>query len=160
MDRVNGILKHNLFKEHLMKNQEAERDRYFCRHNMAHFLDVARIAVILNEEEKLGIDRETIYSAALLHDLGRHQQYEDGTPHEISGSKIAAVILRECGFHETEINDISQAIRCHRNMEASGEKNLKGLLYRADKLSRPCYACEAEGECNWKDGRKNMKLLY
>lgn len=160
MNRVDKILNHVLFKEHLEKNQAAEKDRRFCRHNMAHFLDVARIAVILNGDEELGIDREIIYSAALLHDLGRHIQYENSTPHEITGSKIAVDILKECGFREEEIKIISQAILTHRRPEAALEKNLNGLLFRADKLSRPCYTCEMEGECNWKDGKKNRKLLY
>ena len=35
-----------------------------------------------------------------------------------------------------------------------------GLLYRADKDSRPCFSCEAEADCNWKGSKKNLKILY
>lgn len=53
-----------------------------ARHGMVHFLDVARIGTIIALEEGLKIDREWIYAAALLHDCGKHEQYEIGIPHE------------------------------------------------------------------------------
>lgn len=51
MDRVNKILRHEVFQQHMRENEAAERDRVFCRHDMVHFLDVARIAMILNLQE-------------------------------------------------------------------------------------------------------------
>ena len=65
MDRIDKILKHNLFLENLQKIEAAEADRCFCRHDMAHFLDVARIGMIINLEESLEIPGELIYGAAL-----------------------------------------------------------------------------------------------
>ena len=82
MDRIDKILNHDLFLYHLGKNNAAEADRRFCRHSMVHFLDVARIGTIIALEEGLELDREWIYAAALLHDCGKHEQYENGTPHE------------------------------------------------------------------------------
>lgn len=160
MNRIDKILKHDLFLYHLNQNNTAEADRRFCRHNMGHFLDVARIAEIMNMEERLGIDREVIYAAALLHDCGKHMQYEEGIPHEEAGGKIAPEILKECGFSENEINIITDAIINHRNMDIMNEASLRGILYRADKMSRACFACEAESECNWKNDRKNMTIRY
>ena len=55
MERVNRILNHPVFLEKLAKNQAAEADRRFCRHGMEHFLDVARIGMILNLQENLQI---------------------------------------------------------------------------------------------------------
>ena len=52
MERVNRILEHDGYQECLRKNETAEKDRRFCRHDMAHFLDVARIAWILNLQEE------------------------------------------------------------------------------------------------------------
>ena len=74
MERVNRILNHPVFLEKLAKNQAAEADRRFCRHGMEHFLDVARIGMILNLQENLQIEQEWIYGAALLHDIGKHMQ--------------------------------------------------------------------------------------
>lgn len=160
MDRANRIIKHRLFQEHLEKNKAAEADRRFCRHDMVHFLDVARIGRILNLEEDYGISTELIYAAALLHDIGKHKQYTDGIPHELASAEIAPVILRECGFSEAETECVTEAIRCHRNAEIAGEKDLRGLLYRADKAGRACFACEAEQECNWKNEKKNLQIQY
>ncbi|MDE5588927.1 MAG: HD domain-containing protein [Acetatifactor sp.] len=160
MDRTNKILNHHLFIENLEKNMTAEADRRFCRHDMAHFLDVARIARIINLEEGLGIPEDLIYGAALLHDIGKHRQYEEGIPHEQASALIAPEILRDCGFDEKETGVITDAILQHRNSEVISERSLRGVLYRADKASRPCFACKAEGDCNWKEGRKNREIVY
>lgn len=160
MERVNRILKHPQFVYHVKENQAAEADRRFCCHNMVHFLDVARIGMILKLEEGLEIPKEWIYASALLHDTGRHIQYEKGIPHEISSGEIAPEILAECGFSEEETRVIVDAILNHRNGEIKEEKSLRGLLYRADNASRACFACAAEAECNWKGERKNLSIKY
>ncbi|MBR1931904.1 MAG: HD domain-containing protein [Lachnospiraceae bacterium] len=160
MERIDRILNHDLFLEHLRENNTAEAERRFCRHNMTHFLDVARIGMIMNLEEQMNIPREWIYAAALLHDLGKHVQYEKGIPHEIAGAEIAPRILRECGFDDNETSVITDAIRAHRDEKSALEANLKGILYRADKASRACFACTVQKDCNWKGEKKNFKLRY
>jgi len=159
MKRVNKILNHDLFLEHINKNQSAEATRRFCRHNMSHFLDVARIGMLINLEEEIGIGKELIYAAALLHDIGKHVQYEDGTPHEVASAQIAPMILNDCGFDDNETHVIVSAILTHRDVTVKEQKDLNGILYRADKLSRPCFACEAATDCNWKDEKKNKELF-
>lgn len=160
MDRIDRILKNDLFRENLEKNRAAEADRRFCRHDMPHFLDVARIAVMISLEEQFGPERELIYAAALLHDIGKHLQYSRGIPHEEASAAIAPEILRACGFDEKETDVIKEAVLSHRNAEIASERSLRGLLYRADKASRPCFACEAEADCNWKGSKKNLRILY
>lgn len=160
MTRIDSILKHELFRYHVAENQKAERNRIFCHHDMGHFLDVARIGEILNLESGLGLERELIYAAALLHDLGKHIQYADGTPHELAGAQIAPQILQDCGFVPEEADLVVEAIRNHRNAEIAAEQSLSGVLYRADKASRACFACEAEKDCNWKGDKKNLTIRY
>ena len=159
MERIQRILSNTAYRENLDKNRAAEEGRRFCCHNMGHFLDVARIAWIWNLEEGLGIDRELIYASALLHDIGRHVQYGNGTPHEEASAAIAPDILRDCGFDDAEVELILAAVLSHRNEEVMQENNLRGLLYRADKASRACFACEAEKDCSWKNGKKNMRVV-
>ncbi len=160
MERIDKIVNHELFLYHLHANEAAEAQRCFCRHSMVHFLDVARIGMILNLEEGLELSGEWIYAAALLHDMGKHIQYENGTPHELASAEIAPAILKECGFDDKETGVIVDAIRAHRDVSVKEERNLRGILYRADKASRPCYICSAEKECNWKEEKKNMSLRY
>ena len=160
MDRVDLILENPKYQEYIDKIKQAEEKRIFCLHNMNHFLDVARIAYIMNLEEDLQISRELIYATALLHDIGRFLQYEDGTPHEKASALLAPDILAEAGFDEREQAKILRAIREHRNREVAEEKNLASIIYRADKASRACFACEAESQCDWEKNKKNMRVNY
>lgn len=160
MERVNAILTNQRYQEHIEKINGAEENRIFCRHNMVHFLDVARIAALINAEENLGISKELIYAAALLHDIGRHVQYADGTPHEQASVRLAPQILQETGFDLQEQTEILRAIGEHRNKEIAKEKSLAGVIYRADKASRACFACAVEGQCDWKAEKKNLEIRY
>lgn len=160
MERIDKILNHDLFIEHMARNDAAEADRSFCCHNMGHLLDVARIAMILNLEKELKIEKDIIYGAALLHDIGRHVQYENGTPHEQAGAELAPAILAECGYDNKETNVIVKAISLHRTKEIADEASLNGILYLADKASRPCFACRAESACNWKKEKKNRTIKW
>lgn len=160
MDRIDKILNHDLFIENMRKNEAAEVDRHFCRHDIVHLLDVARIGEIINLEEQLEVPKEWIYGAALLHDIGRHEQYGKGTPHELASAEIAPDILCDCGFDKKETDVILTAIRRHRDKTAAEERNLTGILYRADKASRACFYCKAEAECDWKKEKKNLRIIY
>ena len=151
MKRVNAIFRHPLYQTYYRRLEEAEQGRIFCRHQMTHLMDVARIAYIRSLEEGLGLDREVIYAAAVLHDIGKVLQYEEGIPHEITGEKIAAEILDglagENAFSETEKTMILTAIRGHRKLRDEPEV-LERLLYESDKASRMCFACHADPKCN------------
>lgn len=160
MERVNRILRHEAFLWHMRENGTAEKERIFCRHDMAHFLDVARIAMIINLQEGLELPRDMIYGAALLHDIGRHEQYHTGIPHEIASARIAPDILADCGYAPEEIHRITEAILLHRDGESGSRRDLVGVLYRADKASRACFACMASGQCGWKEEKKNHHLYW
>ena len=135
MERVNQILQHTLYQSCRRQIDEKEKDRIFCGHDMGHLLDVARLAWIFNLEANQEISKERIYAAALLHDIGRHIQYENGTPHQIAGLPIAEQILTDCGFYPEEMKEILYAIENHRNKEMLKRNDLAGILYRADKLA-------------------------
>ena len=95
MERVNRIWRHPEYQSCLEKIRVCEKERIFCRHTPEHFLDVARITCLLAYEEDLPADRETVYAAALLHDIGRHLQYQQGIPHEQDSARIAEGILQD-----------------------------------------------------------------
>lgn len=158
MERVNRIWHHPLYQECLKTIEELEAARVFCRHDRSHFLDVARLAYIENLEKGLGISREWIYACGLLHDIGRHLQYQEGIPHHEASARLAEPILRECGFEQNEIERILEAILAHRDSRTREADGLPGLIYRADKASRVCFACKSEAACNWDETKKNLKL--
>ena len=156
MDRVNEILRHPVFSEHLTRLDTLEQARIFCRHGLPHLLDVARMMWIAALERQLPLSREVVYATALLHDLGRVEQIEEGIPHHQASAQLAARILPDAGFGEEEIALIQAAIASHRS--DGGENNLGRLLYWADKKSRACRMCPAKDECNWPDEKKNWEI--
>ena len=158
MDRINRICAHPRWKESVEKIRVLEQDRIFCRHDITHFFDVARIAYIENLDKGLGIPKEEIYAAAFLHDIGRHRQYTQGVPHEQASAMEAAGILNDCGFSKEEQNTILNAVLQHRTRDMGQAGDLAGLIYRADKASRACLFCDACRECNWSEDKKNLTL--
>ena len=160
MKAIEDIRNHPLYMESYKKLEQAEQERIFCCHQMEHLLDVARIAYIQSLEQKLEIRKEVIYAAALLHDIGKYRQYTEGIPHEKASAEIAEVILNELSenfFSETEKASILRAILGHRRLREDMEV-LERLIYTSDKLSRKCFACKAQEECDWDAGKKNFAL--
>lgn len=156
MKRVNGIVRHPLFERQLARLGELEKTRVFCRHDLQHLLDVARLGWIAALERQLPLERDVVYAAALLHDLGRVEQIEEGTPHHQASAALAARILPEAGFSEEEVSRIQSAILAHR--EDGGGDCLGKLIFWADKACRTCWSCGARTGCSWSDEKKNWDL--
>ena len=159
MKRIHKIQNHPVYREQYQLLEEAEKDRIFCRHTMEHFLDVARLMYIYDLEDEAGIDKELIYAAALLHDIGRYEQIRIGTPHHIAGAKLAGKILGDCEFQQEEICKVQEAIAEHRTDHNDADRHtLAAYLYKADKRSRNCFSCSAYAECNWPEEKKNRMI--
>ena len=168
LDRISRIYEHPDFMSRLQSIEEAEKDRKFCRHGLAHLLDVARLMYIDALKDGYissgALSREMIYAAAMLHDIGRAEQNAFGTPHHEASAEISRVIMPACGFDEEETSRVEAAILAHRGREEGQSDDRKTddvlgrLLYKADKASRQCYACDARLACNWPPERMNMKV--
>ena len=159
MERVNCILRHPKFRSLLSRLREQEQNRIFCGHGLDHLLSIARYAALLAADQGIHCDREMLYAAALLHDLGRVVEYDCGLPHEQAGPLLAKPILSDCGFNDEETSEILSAIAQHRS-SLQGERSFYGeLIARADKESRPCFLCDAASECNWPESKRNHELL-
>lgn len=156
MIRVNNILKNATFRNCMKEIIKAEKQRIFCNHQIDHLLAVARIMYINNLESTLGIDKEVIYAAALLHDIGRSTAYKNNTDHAIESANIAENILQQCGFNREETDNIIFAI-VHHNDSVKGNA-LCTLSRKADKASRNCFMCSAVKECNWSNEKKNKGI--
>jgi len=158
MEKINLILNNPEFINCLNKNQEHEINRIYCCHDEQHLLDVARVSYIINLEENLFLEKETIYAMGLLHDIGRWMEYEKGIDHAIASSTLAGEILKKCGFSKENIDEILKAIEGHRKNE---DFSILGkLLYKADKLSRNCVSCKARSTCKRFQNHENPFLQY
>ena len=77
---------------------------------------MARLAYIFALERNLDCSRELIYCTALLHDIGRAEQYTNGIPHDEAGVTIAGQILcRSELFRIRKKAQILTAIGEHRS---------------------------------------------
>jgi uncharacterized protein len=155
MDRVNKILNNKKYKRLLEEISDFEKDRIFCKHSLAHFLDVARIAYIEVLEKQLNYNKEVIYAIALLHDIGRISEYKEGIPHNIASALIAKDILKGIGFTEEQESQIMKCIEEHRT---GSEDSLSEIIYKSDKLSRNCFNCNAVRFCKWNNEKKNKGI--
>jgi len=73
---------------------------------------------LLNQAGR-GFDAEALYVAAMLHDLGLTDAYEDGvTPFEVRGADIAAAQLLDMGADPDFIALVHDAIALHLEMNA------------------------------------------
>lgn len=162
MKRIDWILKHPLYLSSYHRLEELEKDRIFCRHQLPHLLDVARIAYIRNLEQQLHIPKPVIYAASILHDIGKGEQYTRQLPHEIASYEIAKTILAEMPetlcFSPEEQTQILAAIRNHRSADSTISA-LDKLIFESDKASRNCFCCPAKDACNWNETKKNMEIM-
>lgn len=157
LELANKILRNERYSKLVKKLEALEKNRIFCGHDMEHFMSVARIAVMLCAEKSLEVDKDVIYSAALLHDIGRVEEYINGSPHDLAGAETAAEILDEIGCPEDKKADIIKLILSHR-CYGGEESSPESIFYTADKLSRLCFCCKAKDKCNWPENKRNYKI--
>lgn len=159
-ERLNKIMNNELFKRNMSLIEIKEKRRKYCKHDFRHLIDTARIAHILNLENHLGIQKDVVYAAALLHDVGKIVEYDEGLEHHVVGAELCVEILREAGYSDQEVLLIKKAILKHRDPNVRQELSLSGIIYCADKLSRPCLDCKVQPKCDWDEEKKNMQILY
>lgn len=170
---VAELLKNQEYRQRLQRLQKLEAERIYCCHDIRHFMDVARLAQLRNLEENMQQDKEMIYLYALLHDMGRAAEYEQGISHAESSADFAGEILVHIGYPPEKTAVIQNAVRSHR--ETAEEKVSKrgapenhqpesdrredsfaALMKWADKASRMCFLCEAKNTCKWSEEQKNQ----
>lgn len=157
LKNANQLLLNRDYQKYLQNISTCEINRKFCRHDVSHFLSVARIATIKIMESGLNFSQDLIYTTALLHDIGRFVQYNNKTPHEIASHELAIPLLETLNYNEDEKKLILDAILNHRNPEATG---FSLIFYESDKLSRECFSCPVEKKCDWSAEKKNLNVIY
>ncbi len=157
MENANRIYRDPRYAALLTRLNDLEKERVYCKHDLDHFLSVGRIAYILSLEEGLSVSKDVLYTAALLHDIGRVEEITSGMAHAEASAKIAEPFLANSTFTKDEKETVLSLIRSHRT---HGKDSLTELFYRADKLSRPCAYCAAISSCHWQEDKKNRTLHY
>ena len=150
------ILSDKDFREKIKEIERLEKDRIFCRHGIDHFLDTARITLILCQEKKIKVNEDVIYCASLLHDTGRAEEYKNGVQHHLASVEFAKKILEKIGADENFKKQVLSLVECHR--KTNPENTIEYIFSLADKKSRQCFMCEAVDKCKWNDEKKNLTL--
>lgn len=103
-------------------------------HDTGHVYRVLHAALILAKNAK-NVNMDVLITAALLHDIGRAEQFRTGESHALAGARMAQEWLTEQGEDETFARWVSACIRTHRfrsdDPPATPEAR---ILYDADKL--------------------------
>lgn len=160
MTRVNKLLDHPDYSLYLEKINQLEKERIFCRHGFEHGLNVARIAyTYLLEKGEKSLGKETIYVAALLHDIGRWVEYQTGEDHAEVSARLALPLLKACGFDPEEIQVILIGIKEHRQHPDDHLSLLGEALAVADDWARDCRSCSAQKQC-YKFNPAMKRILY
>ena len=160
--RWRQILQNALFCARWKEIEQSEQTRRFCRHDLIHLLDTARIMYLMVLEEGLPFSKDLVYGTGLLHDIGRGLE-RDGLSHAQAALPVVKAILEQSAYTENEIASILQAIADHSGsgLKLEGHpKTLAALLYQADKAGRRCFYCAARNECYWPETMKNQDLAY
>src|SRR3989338_3285151 len=105
--------------EEVKKFVEAEslkNDRGYHKEWMIHLKSVSANALEL--ANKLNADKEVVFLASWLHDIGKIMYEKED--HHITGTEIAERKLRELNYPEDKIRSVKHCILSHR-----GSKNIK-----------------------------------
>lgn len=146
-----------MFLQTMEEIEKLEETRIYCRHGFTHLMDVARLASMNNVKNGNMAEEEQIYLAALLHDIGRAEEYKNEISHAIAGKRLAGEILLRIGYPKEKTEQILSAIEEHRD-KRNKCVDLKGLIQDADQKSRACFLCKAANSCKWSLSKKNKPM--
>ncbi len=166
MKYTSRVLDHPIYKKFIREIRQLEADRIYCRHELEHGVDVARLAWIYYLEDSCGewMDKkkeikDLIYTCGLLHDIGRVEQYKTGIHHSIAGIDPAMQILQDIQVPESWIKEIMNVVSEHSHGSVlDDKKNLEYYITKADHDCRLCFACEASDSCKWTEEERNHTL--
>ena len=160
MEYINALLNKTSYLEDLKTLEDLEKDRPYCHHDFEHLLAVARIASLMAQENHADFAKEDIYLAALLHDMGRIEEYQNKGEHHLASVNRAKKYFEQIGLPACRQDLILKAIGNHRHQEDDAIGAFSLLLKKADKLSRNCFICPAKESCYWSDEKKNHSIIY
>jgi uncharacterized protein len=94
-----------------------------------------QLAVEIAEREGLKIDRDILFAAAFVHDVGAIGDFQkDGVDHAVRSVELARAILRDAGFPVEKIPAVQEAILGHMHDKTPGKSNEAIVLHDADTV--------------------------
>lgn len=101
----------------------------------SHFERVYQLSLQIAGEEKLSVDREILYAAALLHDIGALPPYRaKGIDHAERSAQVLEEILVPMGFPLKKIGPVREAVLGHMFSAEPPDFAEAAVLHDADTL--------------------------
>jgi len=100
-----------------------------------HFQRVYELAIKLVEKLNLDVDRDSLFAAAYLHDIGAFEPYrQEGKDHSEVAIKNCSEILLSIGFPKDKIDLVKDIIKGHMFNAIPSDIKESKILHDADTL--------------------------
>ena len=102
---------------------------------ITHFQRVYELAIKLAEKQNLDVDRDSLFAAAYLHDIGAFKPYrQKGKDHSDVAIENCSEILLTIDFPEARIDLVKDIIKCHMFYVKSSDIKESIIFHDADTL--------------------------
>ncbi len=102
---------------------------------ITHFQRIYELATKLAEKEKLDVDRDSMFAAAYLHDIGAFEPYsQKGKDHSEVAIENCSEILLSIGFPEDRIDLVKDIIKGHMFYVKPSDIKESIIFHDADTL--------------------------
>ena len=102
---------------------------------ISHFKRVYKLSLHLAESQNMKVDKDCLFAASYLHDLGAFEPYKKpGVDHSESSVQVVEEILISVGFPRDKIILVKEIIRGHMFYAQPTNQNEAILFHDADTL--------------------------
>lgn len=113
----------------------AQKEVQHCAWGLAHAERNFQNTLDLAEREKVAVDRDVLFAAAFLHDVGGIAPHEkEGVDHAVRSVEIAEPLLKNAGFPMEHFDEVKEIILGHTYYTAAPKGIVAQLFRDADIL--------------------------
>jgi hypothetical protein len=99
-------------------------------HSLRSFFFAQLLAVHEGSEQDAAYDRDLLFGATVMHDLGTGTLAKGDARFELEGADLAAAVLREHGVRESDVDRVWEAIALHTSPGIASRRGLLAHLTR------------------------------
>jgi HD domain len=101
-----------------------------ANHSLRSFFFAELLAAHEGCREDAAYDRDLLFAATVMHDLGVGSLAKGEARFEVEGADLAAAVLREHGIPESDVDRVWEAIALHTSPGIAGRRGLLAHLTR------------------------------
>jgi len=102
---------------------------------VSHYERVYLLSLEIAESEKMELDTDVLFAAALLHDMGAFEPFRQaGVDHARRSVQVVDEVLKKAGFPMEKLAAVQDAIRGHSYYDKPSDRPESIVLHDADTL--------------------------